>query len=301
MSSAASPSAHAHGPSRPRDERRLQPRRQAPGLGECDGPCGSGMRAASPRRRSRPWRRGASPSAPTAGAWPRRADQTVRLWDAERPAPRRTLRAMKRVTSVAFSPDGRRLASASEDETVRLWDVERGQPLGAPLTGHDRAVVTSVAFSPDGRRLASASRRTRPCGSGMPSAASPSAHRSTGHDRRRDGASPSAPTAGAWPRRVTDQTVRLWDAEQRPAPRRTAHELERRLQPRRQAPGLGEYETVRLRDAEPAPSAPQASCERRLQPRRQRLASATDRPCGSGMPSAASPSAHRSTGHTDAV
>jgi tetratricopeptide (TPR) repeat protein len=55
---------------------------------------------------------------------------------------------------VAYSPDGRRLATASVDQTVRLWDAATGQELLA-LKGHtDR--VNAVAFSPDGRRLASA-------------------------------------------------------------------------------------------------------------------------------------------------
>ncbi|MGA5508994.1 CHAT domain-containing protein [Streptomyces umbrinus] len=59
------------------------------------------------------------------------------------------------VLGVAFSPDGRRLATASEDHSARVWDAETGTRLRT-LT-HDNAVL-GVAFSPDGRRLATASR-----------------------------------------------------------------------------------------------------------------------------------------------
>jgi WD40 repeat protein/serine/threonine protein kinase len=60
-----------------------------------------------------------------------------------------------RVSGVAFSPDGRRLASAGRDGTVRLWDVVIGQEI-LVLKGHLDA-VRGVAFSPDGRHLASVS------------------------------------------------------------------------------------------------------------------------------------------------
>ena len=59
------------------------------------------------------------------------------------------------VSGVAFSPDGRLLATASFDKTVRLWDPATGQHRRT-LTGHDGA-VSGVAFSPDGRLLATAS------------------------------------------------------------------------------------------------------------------------------------------------
>ncbi len=59
------------------------------------------------------------------------------------------------VSSVAFSPDGKSIASGSWDKTIKLWEVSTGK-LIKTLTGHNE-YVESVAFSPDGKTMASGS------------------------------------------------------------------------------------------------------------------------------------------------
>jgi WD40 repeat protein len=58
------------------------------------------------------------------------------------------------VLDLAYSSDGRQLASAGVDRIIKLWDTASGKEIGT-LRGH-AGMVLGVAYSPDGRRIASA-------------------------------------------------------------------------------------------------------------------------------------------------
>jgi RNA polymerase sigma factor (sigma-70 family) len=86
-------------------------------------------------------------------------DSPVRIWEVATGRQRAVLHGHQGwVTSVAFSPDGRRVAAGGLDHSVRLWDALTGQQTRCWL-GH-RDMVTAVAFVPGGKALVSASSDT---------------------------------------------------------------------------------------------------------------------------------------------
>jgi len=82
-------------------------------------------------------------------------DHTVKLWSGPATDPLITLSHKEGVESVAFSPDGRRLAAATTSGMLVLWDTTEAQTI-AQRSAHDKGIL-NVRFSPDGARLATAS------------------------------------------------------------------------------------------------------------------------------------------------
>ncbi len=83
-------------------------------------------------------------------------DSIIRLWDVEAGLELPILNASpdRMINSVAFSPDGKTLASSGQGD-IRLWDMETFTETYT-LTGHKSGLANSVVFSPDGKTLAHA-------------------------------------------------------------------------------------------------------------------------------------------------
>ncbi|TFK71332.1 WD40 repeat-like protein [Pluteus cervinus] len=67
-----------------------------------------------------------------------------------------TVNGLETVFSVAYSPNGKHIASGLNDTTIRIWDASNGQSAMQPLTGHTGS-VQSVAYSPNSKYIVSAS------------------------------------------------------------------------------------------------------------------------------------------------
>ena len=86
-------------------------------------------------------------------------DGSILLWDLGSGSQRGALREHRSsVNSIAFSPDGSRLASTSQDGTLRVWDAVTGRCL---TTSPDaREPLSRVCFSPDGRLIAAGGKKS---------------------------------------------------------------------------------------------------------------------------------------------
>jgi WD40 repeat protein len=136
------------------------PSRSSDGASSADHAAGGGARRLAPRWRWEPGTNSASsmavsPKEPLVAFGGPTADGNVRVYDLTTGELLHELKGDFRTVSVAFSPDGSRLASAGYDQIVRLWDPATGHEV-LSLRGHE-AIVGRVLFSPDGQRLASAS------------------------------------------------------------------------------------------------------------------------------------------------
>ena len=112
------------------------------------------------------------------------------------------------VWAASFSPDGRRIVTASFDKSARVWDAESGKAVGEPM--RHEASVYAARFSPDGRRIVTASgdktARVWDAESGKP----------VGEPMRHEDSVVAASFSPDGRRIVTasgDDTARVWDAE----------------------------------------------------------------------------------------
>jgi WD40 repeat protein len=145
----------------------------------------------------------------------------ARIWSLARPQ-RQTLEHTSSVHGIAFSPDGRWLATCTDGRRVRMSDAATGTERWSSL--EHAAILTRVRFSPDGSRLASAGLDGRilifEASSGRV------LHRLEGHQ------APVFSLAwavdGAWlASAAQDGTVQVWEPGKTEAPRSLSHALER--------------------------------------------------------------------------
>jgi WD40 repeat protein/serine/threonine protein kinase len=83
-------------------------------------------------------------------------ESSARVWDAQSGHPlTEPMKHSGDVRSAQFSPDGKRIVTASDDHTARVWDAQSGHPLTEPMKHSED--VRSAQFSPDGKRIVTAS------------------------------------------------------------------------------------------------------------------------------------------------
>jgi|GEM_PF-192098 len=85
-----------------------------------------------------------------------RFGRDIKIWDAATGKELQTLTGRTfGISSISFSPDGKKIAIGNDDKTITIWDAETSKELQT-LTGHTEK-INSVNFSPDGKRLLSSS------------------------------------------------------------------------------------------------------------------------------------------------